>query len=105
MFRRRFLCNAYAGQSTQQATQSIHIRLTSLGQVIDAALYEGAFSFMEPHVPAFEKLGAIAMRAGSRLPGNTPNNLYPTQDDQYLHITAASDAVWCTYPRPMSCSS
>jgi hypothetical protein len=37
MFRRRFLCNAYAGQSTQQAIQSIHIRLTSLGQVIDGA--------------------------------------------------------------------
>jgi hypothetical protein len=37
MFRRRFLCNAYAGQGTQQAIQSIHIRLTSLGQVIDAA--------------------------------------------------------------------
>jgi hypothetical protein len=38
MFRRRFLCcNAYAGQSTQQAIESIHIRLTSLGQVIDAA--------------------------------------------------------------------
>ena len=62
--------------------------------VTDAALYEGAFSFMEPHVPAFEKLGAVAMRAGSRLPGNTPNNLYPTADDQYIHITAASDAVF-----------
>jgi crotonobetainyl-CoA:carnitine CoA-transferase CaiB-like acyl-CoA transferase len=69
-------------------------RRTGKGQVIDAALYEGAFSFMEPHVPAFEKLGAVAMRAGSRLPGNTPNNLYPTSDQQYIHITAASDAVF-----------
>ena len=67
---------------------------TGKGQVIDAALYEGAFSFMEPHVPAYEKLGAVAMRAGSRLPGNTPNNLYPTRDGQYVHITAASDAVF-----------
>ena len=69
-------------------------RKTGKGQVIDAALYEGAFSFMEPHVPAYDKLGAIAMRAGSRLPGNAPNNLYPTGDDQYIHITAASDAVF-----------
>ncbi|MEO7726706.1 MAG: CoA transferase, partial [Burkholderiales bacterium] len=69
-------------------------RKTGKGQVIDAALYEGAFSFMEPHVPAFEKLGTVAMRAGSRLPGNAPNNLYPTGDDQYIHITAASDAVF-----------
>ena len=28
---------------------------TGKGQVIDAALYEGAFSFMEPHVPAYGK--------------------------------------------------
>ncbi len=69
-------------------------RRTGKGQVIDAALYEGAFSFMEPHVPAYEKLGAIAMRAGSRLPGNAPNNLYPTGDDQFIHITAASDGVF-----------
>ena len=67
---------------------------TGKGQVVDAALYEGAFSFMEPHVPAFEKLGVVAMRAGSRLPGNSPNNLYPTADHQYIHIAAASDAVF-----------
>jgi len=67
---------------------------TGKGQIIDAALYEGAFSFMEPHVPAYEKLRDIAMRAGSRLPGNAPNTLYPTRDGQYIHITAASDAVF-----------
>ena len=69
-------------------------RRTGRGQVVDAALYEGAFSFMEPHVPAFDKLGLIANRAGSRLPGNSPNNLYPTADGEYIHITAASDAVF-----------
>ena len=67
---------------------------TGKGQVIDAALYEAAFSFMEPHVPAYDKLGTIAMRAGSRLPGNSPNNLYLTRDKQYIHIAAASDAVF-----------
>ena len=67
---------------------------TGKGQVIDAALYEGAFSFMEPHVPAYEKLKKVAVRAGSRLPGNAPNNLYLARDGQYIHITAASDAVF-----------
>ena len=67
---------------------------TGKGQIIDAALYESAFSFMEPHVPAYEKLHEIAMRAGARLPGNAPNNLYPTLDKKYIHITAASDAVF-----------
>jgi crotonobetainyl-CoA:carnitine CoA-transferase CaiB-like acyl-CoA transferase len=61
---------------------------------VDAALYEGAFSFMEPHVPAYEKLGTIAMRAGSRLPGTAPNSLYPTRDGHYVHITAVSEPVF-----------
>src|SRR5690606_22446171 len=37
------------------------------GQVIDAALTESAFSFMEPFVPAYAKLGVVAERAGSKL--------------------------------------
>ena len=67
---------------------------TGKGQCIDAALYECAFSFMEPHIPAFEKLGHIASRAGSRLPDSTPNNLYPTGDGSYIHITAMGEAVF-----------
>ncbi|MSP96588.1 MAG: CoA transferase [Betaproteobacteria bacterium] len=87
-----YITGLYAAFGAMLALEARH--KTGKGQVIDAALYEGAFSFMEPHVPAFEKLGAVAMRAGSRLPGNTPNNLYPTGDHQYIHITAASDAVF-----------
>ena len=87
-----YITGLYAAFGAMLALEARH--KTGKGQVIDAALYEGAFSFMEPHVPAFEKLGAVAMRAGSRLPGNTPNNLYPTGDGQYIHITAASDAVF-----------
>lgn len=64
------------------------------GQVVDSALYEGAFSFMEPHIPAFQQLGLIAERAGSRLPGNAPNMLYQTRDEGWIHIAAASDAVF-----------
>jgi crotonobetainyl-CoA:carnitine CoA-transferase CaiB-like acyl-CoA transferase len=67
---------------------------TGHGQCIDAALFESAFSFMESHIPAFEKLGKIATRAGSRLPGSTPNNLFPTKDNGYIAIAAASDSVF-----------
>lgn len=67
---------------------------SGLGQYIDAALYECAFSFMEPHIPAYAKLGHIANRAGSRLPDSTPNNLYPTRDNTYIHITAMGEAVF-----------
>ena len=64
------------------------------GQVVDSALYEAAFSFMEPHVPAYQKLGVVAARAGTALPDSTPNNLYASRDQQFIHITAMGDAVF-----------
>ncbi|PMR72298.1 CaiB/BaiF CoA transferase family protein [Billgrantia endophytica] len=67
---------------------------TGYGQVVDAALYEAAFSFMEPHIPAFHQIGHVAERAGPRLPNHTPNSLYPTQDGRYVHITAGSQSVY-----------
>ena len=67
---------------------------TGRGQVVDAALSECAFSFMEAHVPAYDKLGLVAGRAGSRLPDSTPNNLYPTRDENFIHIAAFADGVF-----------
>ncbi len=67
---------------------------TGRGQYIDAALYECAFSFMEPWIPAYQKLGHVANRTGSRLPESTPNNLYPTADHEFIHVTAMGDAVF-----------
>jgi len=49
---------------------------------------------MEPWIPAFQKLGHVANRSGSRLPESTPNNLYPTGDRQFIHVTAMGDAVF-----------
>lgn len=68
--------------------------LTRRGQVVDACLYESAFSLIEPHVPAFDKLGLVANRTGSRLPDSAPNNTYVTRNRRYLHITAMGDAVF-----------
>jgi crotonobetainyl-CoA:carnitine CoA-transferase CaiB-like acyl-CoA transferase len=64
------------------------------GQVVDAALYEAAFSFMEPHIPAYQQLGVIASRMGPRLPNHTPNSLYSSSDGRYIHIAAGSQSVF-----------
>ena len=69
-------------------------RVTGVGQCIDAALNECAFSLLESHVPAYEKLGVVAKRAGSRLANSAPNNLYSTKDGQQIHITAIADAIF-----------
>lgn len=72
----------------------LHRNRTGEGQYVDAALAEGAFSFIEPHVPAFDKLGEIASRAGSGIAGSVPNNLYATADGQFVHIQAAQNTVF-----------
>ena len=67
---------------------------TGRGQFIDAALYECAFNFMEAWIPAYDKMGFIPNRTGSRLIGSTPNNLYRTGDGAYIHITAQADNLF-----------
>ena len=67
---------------------------TGTGQCVDAALIESAFSFMEAHVPAYEKTGKIGMRTGPRLADSAPNTLFPTRCGSYIHIAALADAVF-----------
>jgi crotonobetainyl-CoA:carnitine CoA-transferase CaiB-like acyl-CoA transferase len=71
-----------------------HRDRTGEGQYVDAALYECAFSFMEPFVPAYEKLGTVANRSGPALADSAPNNLYPTRDGGYVHITGNHEGVF-----------
>ncbi|MCY0852683.1 CaiB/BaiF CoA transferase family protein [Cupriavidus sp. D39] len=67
---------------------------TGKGQIVDTALAECAFSFMEPHVMAYDQLGLIAERAGSKLPGSSPNNLYLSADGCYIHVAALADPIF-----------
>ncbi len=94
----RSMGSSHAGSSLYGAFGAVMAVLernrSGRGQVIDTALYEAAFSFMEPHVPAYQQSGLVAKRAGSHLPGNTPNALYATRDGRPVVITAASDPVF-----------
>ncbi len=67
---------------------------TGKGQVVDAALYETAFSMMEAIVPAHGRLGLVPTRQGSRLPSMAPNNLYLAQDDVYVLIAANNNQTF-----------
>lgn len=71
-----------------------HRQISGKGQCIDAALYECAFSFMEPYVQRYDKLGVVVERVGSRMPGATPNNLYITGDRQFILIAAFADTIF-----------
>jgi len=63
-----------------------HRDATGEGQYVDTALYECAFSFMEQHVAAYDKLGVIAQPMGPGLADSAVNNLFETRDDVYVHV-------------------
>ncbi len=67
---------------------------TGRGQIIDAALYETAFTMMEAWVPVYDRLGTVPMRVGPRLPGTAPNSLYMTKDGAYILIAANNNAIF-----------
>ena len=87
-----YLSSVYAAFGAMTA---IHARTqTGRGQVVDVALYEAAFSQMEPVVPAYEKLGVVPQREGANLPSMAPNSLYPSRDGGWVLIAANSNPTW-----------
>lgn len=87
-----YITGLYAAMGTVMAL--LARERSGQGQCVDASLLESAFSFMEAHVPAFEKTGQVGMRAGPRLPNSAPNTLFPTRDGTHIHIAALADSVF-----------
>ena len=80
----------------------LHREKTGEGQVIDTALYESAFSFMENHVVNYGKLGTVAKRSGTEHFHSVVNNTFATKDGQFIHITASSRPVFKRLAKTMS---
>lgn len=74
----------YAAFGTMMALR--HRERTGEGQIVDTALYECAFSFMEAHIAAYEKTGYVVGREGAGHSGSVVNNLFQTRDGHYVHI-------------------
>ncbi len=64
------------------------------GQVVDVALYEAMWMYMESTVAEYEKLGTVRGPTGSVLPGIAPSNVYPTADGDWVIIGANQDSVF-----------
>lgn len=79
-----YITGLYAAFGAMMALR--HRERTGQGQYVDTALYECAFSFMEQHVPAYEKLGAIAERTGAGMADSYVNNTFCTSDGVYVHV-------------------
>jgi crotonobetainyl-CoA:carnitine CoA-transferase CaiB-like acyl-CoA transferase len=87
-----YIAGMYAAMGALVALS--HRDHTGEGQCVDASLFESAFSFLRSEVPSFDKLGKVAKRAGSRLPGHVPSNLYATRDGGYIHISAGNNSLF-----------
>lgn len=72
----------------------IHRDRTGEGQMIDSNLMESSFSFMEQFVPAYDQLGYVANRAGTTLPGVSPNGLFKTRDGRDIQIAATGQPLF-----------
>ncbi|MDQ2625510.1 MAG: CoA transferase [Actinomycetota bacterium] len=64
------------------------------GQVVDVALYEAVWMYMESTIAEYEKLGRIRQPTGALLPGVAPSNVYPTSDGQWIIVGANQDSVF-----------
>jgi formyl-CoA transferase/succinyl-CoA--D-citramalate CoA-transferase len=67
---------------------------TGAGQMVDVALYEAMWMYMESTLPEFEKLGRVRGPSGTVLPGIAPSNVYPAADGDWVIIGANQDSVF-----------
>lgn len=79
-----YITGVYAAFGAMMALR--HKERTGQGQYVDTALYECAFSFMEQHVPAYEKLGVVAERMGAGMADSYVNNTFRSRDGVYIHV-------------------
>lgn len=64
------------------------------GQVIDVALYEAMWMYMESILPEYVKLGEVRGPSGPLLPGIAPSSVYPTCDGRWVVMGANKDNVF-----------
>ncbi len=64
------------------------------GQVVDVALYEAMWMYMESTLAEYAKLGSVRGPSGATLPGIAPSNVYPTADGEWIIIGANQDSVF-----------
>src|SRR5438876_569601 len=67
---------------------------TGTGQVVDVALYEAMWMYMESLLADHEKLGVSRGPTGAVLPGVAPSNVYPTADGEWVVIGANQGSVF-----------
>jgi crotonobetainyl-CoA:carnitine CoA-transferase CaiB-like acyl-CoA transferase len=66
---------------------------TGRGQVIDMTLLEPLLTLLGPQVTAWDQLGELQPRTGSRSSHNAPRNVYRTADGSWVAVSASATSV------------
>ncbi len=64
------------------------------GQVIDLALFEAVFRFLDFDPIQYDQMKTIHMRTGNRVAYVAPSSMFKTKDGKYLTLAASTQNVW-----------
>ena len=67
---------------------------TGKGQVVDVALTEGMFSFLQDALPQYVTLGKVQERTGNDLDKTAPSNVYRTKDGAWIAISGNNNSIF-----------
>lgn len=83
---------SFGAFATLAALREIEVR-GGKGQVIDVSLLEPLFAFMGPQAAAYRASGKLRARTGSRSTTAAPRNAYRTKDEQWVSMSASTQAM------------
>ena len=66
---------------------------SGLGQVVDTSLVEPLMTLLGPQLTAYDLLGQLEERSGSRSTHNAPRNVYRTADDRYVAVSSSATSI------------
>jgi len=64
------------------------------GQVIDLALFEAVFRFLDFDPIQYDQMKVVHKRTGNRVAYVAPSSMFKTQDGKYLTLAASTQSVW-----------
>jgi crotonobetainyl-CoA:carnitine CoA-transferase CaiB-like acyl-CoA transferase len=66
---------------------------TGLGQVVDTSLVEPLMTLLGPQLTAYDLLGVLQERSGSRSTHNAPRNVYRTADGRHVAVSSSATSI------------
>ena len=82
------LATAFSVMAALRARES-----SGLGQVVDTSLVEPLMTLLGPQLTAYDLLGQLQERSGSRSTHNAPRNVYRTADDRYVAVSSSATSI------------